>query len=118
MSVKHLKLRGEIIGQGSMRLTLISQTHCLDSFGNVSVSFMPSAKDNYFKHGIIVLYSVAIGVMVGYDYVNSRDSGTGGIYWLHLPGDKSTEKQITIPAKYWKDIKAAVEAYNEWGALQ
>lgn len=117
---KHLKIKGKLINSNTEVLVeLVEQTHTGSTFGRSTIG--TSYGHNTFKHGRIILYSYN-GIRLFRYYPGGVPSATGEIWFLFESPIKcpesSNNKSFICTLQEWKDLKAAVEAYNQWGEGQ
>jgi hypothetical protein len=124
--MKHLKIRAEYRpATKDVELTLLEQTHFGNDFGRLEDAFNTSLKDAcVFKHKDIAIYSSGFynhGPQYFFNgkYPNTIEKITT---WFCVGASSSkserTKVENTVPIDEWPALKAAIEAYNEWGANQ
>jgi hypothetical protein len=114
--MKHLKIRGELVGhkRDRVKITILEQTHFFKDFGNVTDKMAGSA----FTHGEGLLNSD--GEEPSYVGKNSYAVDTKYYHWLFVKGRAYHKGDVgeLLTLEAWAVLKETVKAYNEWGADQ
>jgi len=124
--MKHLKIRAEYRpATKDVEVTLLEQSHFGTDFGRIEDAFKIDPKNNcVFKHNGVAIYShITYNRTPIYFHKNKYSNEVNKITtWICL-GDsssifKQTKVENTVPIAEWPALKAAIEAYNEWGVIQ
>jgi len=124
--MKHLKIRAEYRpASKEVAVTLLEQSHFGSDFGRLEYAFNNDPKNAcVFKHKGIAIYSSGFykhGPQYFFKgkYPNTVEKITT---WLCVGADairfERAKVENSVPIGDWPALKAAIEAYNEWGANQ
>ena len=104
---KYLKVRGELVYPDNkfVRMTVLENSHEGYEFGGDSWSLAAYV----FVHNRIRLRATEIA---GFETDFKTD------YPLFITLGNPISGSVLIPIEYWKEVKEAVLAYNEWGKSQ
>jgi hypothetical protein len=117
--MKHLKFKAALSHNNHMvRLTLMRMTAVGSNFGNFSFDMHRPERAEGFKHNGLCIYSHGWYKEPHYDQSSNHEYDI--THWLCLPASFSSPvaTKQDIPIDKWPAVKAAIIAYNEWGATQ
>jgi len=124
--MKHLKIRAEYRpATKDVEVTLLEQSHFGNDFGRIEDAFTRNLGEPcVFKHEGVAIYShTAYNTHQTYFFKNKYPDPINKITtWLCIGASASkferTKVENSVPIGEWAALKAAIEAYNEWGANQ
>lgn len=120
--MKHLKVLAKVVpGADEVELIIISQSHLINDFGNTTPRYNNEGWQGYatscFGFGEVCLISHPNNGPRWFPDGSTLAPSTYE-HWLMVNGKNKSSYPISIPAKHWPKVKAAIEAYNEWGKDQ
>jgi len=103
---QHLKVRAKLSSDRTkVHVIAVEQTHFGGKFGSGTVPGTFRGIGEFVHNNVALRSATTCAFYPSY--------GPMRLYFSSLSGPP-----ITIPIKYWEEIKEAIEAYNEWGETQ
>jgi len=111
---KHMKVRAELIDdKANVKVTILEMSHMGNKFSAIDKTGLEGRHTGCFAHKDAVLCALksSSGIRIENAFWNMGEL-------MLVMGTLSVGRSITLSLGSWAKIKAAIQAYNEWGATQ